>query len=84
MIFNPFLGRIECAMVFDTYYSSDVFEKFISHDIPNGFIVIAACKDECTSNLSHSAKFWFGKMGSREIWNLKYRCGFAFVGIMGR
>lgn len=23
-------------------------------------------------------------MGSKEIWNLEYRCGFAFIGITGK
>ena len=53
VILNPSKGTIEFAMVFDTYESSDSFEEFISgKNFPKGSIIIAACKDECTSNLS--------------------------------
>ena len=83
VIFNPLIGLIECAIVFDTYESSKKLDEFIWNDIPNGYIVIAACMDECTKNLSDSAKLWFENMGSQEIWNLKYRCGFAFIGVVG-
>ena len=42
-------------------------------------IIIAACKDECTRNLSEKAKLWFCNFGGSEIQNLKYREGFAFI-----
>lgn len=42
------------SRVFDTYKSSEELEKFIDRkkNLAEGSIVIAACKDECTSNLS--------------------------------
>lgn len=30
------------------------------------------------------AKKWFASMGSNEIWNLGYRCGFVFIGKLGK
>ena len=46
--------------------------------------MVAACKDECTQNLSGEVLQWFDDMGSSEIWDLTYRAGFAFVGISGK
>ena len=60
-------------------------DSFInSKRIPVGYIVVAACMDDCAANLSHTARQWFADMGSKEIENLRYRQGFAFIGIRGR
>ena len=40
-------GRVEVARSFDTYKSSKSLDNFIARVIPNGYIVVAACKDEC-------------------------------------
>ena len=70
---------------FDTCKSSDSLDDFIAADeIPEGCIIAAACKDECATNLSATAKQWFSDMGSKEVWNLEYRHGFAFIGVSGR
>lgn len=45
-----------------------------------GYIIVAACKDDCARKLSDKAKKFFSKMGSRTIKKLKYRQGFAFIG----
>ena len=49
VVINPYKGNIEIAKVFDTYKSEAGMVEFLktSH-IPNGFIIVAACKDECT------------------------------------
>ena len=77
-------GRVETAKVFDTYESSEGIDAFIDGGVPEGHIVVAACKDECTTKLSMKAKEWFDKLGCREFWALGYRCGFSFIGIMGQ
>ena len=77
-------GRVEPTKVFDTYEKSNGFGEFVESDIPDGHIVVAACKDECSTGLSVNGKLWFTKMGSKEIWKVKYRCGFAFIGIIGQ
>ena len=46
----------------------------------NGFVIIAACMDECFTNLSRTVKQWFTDMGSLAINHLKYRSSFAFIG----
>ena len=84
VILDPKNGKIENSQVFDTFKSSDALEEFIKFNVPDGKIVIAACQDECTSELSEKAKKWFLDMGSNEILDLKYREGFAFIGISGQ
>ena len=84
VIIHPFNGRVEEAKVFDTYAESEGFDAFVSRGIPEGRIVVAACKDDCTRKLSQAGKLWFASMGSKEIWNLEYRCGFVFIGASGQ
>ena len=52
LIINPSNGNIEFGEIFDTYKSSDKFNKFISSHIPKGYVVAAACKDDCITRLS--------------------------------
>ena len=73
VIINSENGKVETAKVFDTYKSSKEFDEFTARDLPYGHIVVAACKDDCVTNMSAPAMAWFEEMGSREIWNLKYR-----------
>lgn len=83
MVVDPATGKVESAKVFDTYKTSSGFDGFIAKGVPDGFIVVAACKDEFVSNLSESGKQWFAKMGSKDIWRLQFRQGFAFIGKSG-
>ena len=69
--------------MFDTYKTSIRLDHFIAQDIPAGFIVVAACKDDCATRLSERAKGWFADMGSKEIWKLEYRQGFVFISVRG-
>lgn len=84
VIINPGNGKVMFAKVFDTYKRSDTFDAFVAKGVPDGYIVVAACKDECTRNLSTDAKSWFAKMGSKEIFSLSYRQGFGFIGTAGK
>lgn len=76
------------AKCFDTYTSSGNFDDFISlpvnQGISEGFIIIAAAKDDCVSALSPKAKEWFTELGSKQIKYLEYQEGFSFIGIVGR
>lgn len=84
VIINPSNGDVEQAKVFDTYKDSDAFNKWIiTVDIPDGHIVLAASKDDCFESLSMVAMKWFSNMGSKAVWDLKYRSSYAFIGIMG-
>ena len=85
-LINPWTGKVKSANIFDTYTSSDRLDFFIqtmSRYIPEGYILAAACKDDCATQLSPTAKDWFGHLGSKEIVDLKYRQGFAFIGVLG-
>lgn len=52
VIINTLYGTVELAKVFDTYRSCDSFDEFCSRDIPENYIIIAACKDDCANSLS--------------------------------
>lgn len=65
VLVNPENGKVEWTKVFDTYEKPEGFDYFCANvHIPHGFIVVAACKDECTSNLSAFGRSWFKFMGS--------------------
>lgn len=67
-VINPKDFKVAMAKVFDTYKSSDELDNFIkSNDIPKGYIVAAACKDDCTTNLSKRGISWFETLGSKEL-----------------
>ena len=82
-VVDPSDGKVELAKCFDTEASSVGFEEFISNPIPDGHIVVAACRDEVSGNLSDKSRTWFEALGSKEIHNLKYRRGFSFIGVSG-
>ena len=81
---HPETGKVLLAKCFDTYKSGDEFDAFIQEPLPKDSVIVAACADDCISHLSFPGKKWFSDMGSREIWNLEYRCGFSFIGVVGR
>lgn len=56
IVVNPDNGKVEMATAFDTYKTSYVFDAFIAKAMPDGYIVIAACKDDCVTKLSETAK----------------------------
>ena len=56
VVINSYDGKVEMTKVFDTYKTSEGFHEFIDHAIPEGHIIVAACQDECMSNLSYDFK----------------------------
>lgn len=72
-IFDPERGLILFAKAFDLYKRKDTFDDFIRRPLPDGLVVIAACKDDIFTSLSKAAKAWFVKMGSKEIESMEYR-----------
>lgn len=64
VVINPTNGEVCWAVVFDTYKSSDALNEFILRGLPVGYIVVAACKDECSTNMSVHARILFTDMGS--------------------
>lgn len=83
VVINPNTQKVELAKAFDTHDSPKSFDAFITQDLLQGHIVVAACKDDCVSNLSASGKRWFSDMGSVAITDLKPSQGFAFISITG-
>ena len=83
VVYNPDLGKIETAQVFDTYKSSTGLDAFIDKGVEKGHVVAAAIMDEGSTNLSQYAKQWFADMGSEKIWDVGYRLGFSFLAVCG-
>lgn len=74
VVLNPSTGAPELAKAFDTFKRPDYFDHFIKGaKFPDGYIILAACKDDCFASLSYKAKLWFSGLGSKEIWKLQYR-----------
>ena len=85
VILNPYSGEVEFAKMFDTYKNGSDFDEFITlNNFDDGYILIAACKDDCVTNLSKDAKYWFADLGSQKIWDLTYRESFAFIAVFGQ
>lgn len=57
---------------------SDFKEK-----LPEYCIVVAGVKDEASKRLSNDVKGLFRDLGSKTISNLKFREGWAFIGVKG-
>ena len=52
VVINTFRGSIEISKIFDTYKSSEEFDKFTAIKFPKDWIMAIACKDDCSKNLS--------------------------------
>ena len=86
VIIRPSDGKVIMAKSFDTYKSPVEFDNYVKwNKHPTGYIMVIACKDECSTLLSRMSKDWLKNMGSREFGNIGYRCGFVWIGkIRGR
>ena len=85
VVIDPSTGDVETAKVFDTFESMNTLAKFIKEPIPEGHIVMVACKDDCATQLSDAGKTWFEKvLGSKLIQKVGYRQGFALIAVIGR
>ena len=80
---NPHDGSVLLAKAFDTHATSITLEAFIDKGFPRGYIIAAACKDDCARQLSDKGRDWFESLGSKLISELAYRQGFAFIGKIG-
>lgn len=60
VVINPHNGEIQAKRVFDTYKSCEAFENYIKEkSIPDGSIVVAACKDDMATCMSWDCYEWF-------------------------
>ena len=81
VVINPQANfTVMISQVFDTYKLTEKLDLFIKGNyVEKGYIVVAACKDDCSTKLTTEHRNWFAEFGSKEIWNLDYRDGFVFV-----
>ena len=50
---------LEHSEIFDTHVGSEKMEVFIDSNIPQGWIVAAACKNDCVKGMSQKVRQWF-------------------------
>lgn len=82
-VVDPFKYKVKMARIFDSFKSWDMFEHFISQNIPRGYIIIAAIKDEKSNGIANNIKTFFSSMGSKCMWSLTFDTAFAFIGKIG-
>ena len=56
VIINPLNGAVELSQVFDTYKGDHKLPSVSTRYIPPGYIIVAACKDDCVTQLSEKDK----------------------------
>lgn len=52
VIINHETAEVVSAKVFDTHQSTASFDTFLGSKVPSNHIVVAACKDDCDTELS--------------------------------
>ena len=71
---------------YDTYGDAKASDQLLSdfkEKLPEYCIVVAGVKDEASKRLSKNVKELFRDLGSKTISNLKFREGWAFIGVKG-
>ena len=79
-IIHPNSAEILEKRAFDTYKTSEALDATIEKYEKQDIIVVAACQDDCFTQMSKTARLWLASMGSKHIWKLQYRQSFAFIG----
>lgn len=71
---------------YDTYGDGNASAKLVKdfkEKLPEFCIVVVGVKDEASNKLSKEAKGLFKELGSKQVSNLKFREGWAFIGVKG-
>jgi len=83
---EPFKHEIVLNQAYDTYGDAKASKRFVKDfkRLPTGSVIVIGVKDEASNKLSGEAKDVFAALGSKEVANLKFREGFAFIGVKGQ
>uniref|UniRef100_A0A8D0ESE9 FAM3 metabolism regulating signaling molecule B n=1 Tax=Strix occidentalis caurina TaxID=311401 RepID=A0A8D0ESE9_STROC len=65
-----------------TYYHSGEMMTFIKN-APKGSLLLMATQDDGSTRLKNDAKKLIEELGSKEIWNMKFRSSWAFIAAKG-
>jgi hypothetical protein len=71
---------------YDTYADPKANDRLVAdfkEKLPQFCIVVAGVKDEASNKLSKEVKGLFRELGSKNLKNLKFREGWAFIGVRG-
>ena len=79
VVINSLTGAVVTARVFDSHHSGRALRDYVeaAKKLPDGHIVVVACKDDCVSSLPAAAELWLAELGSKEVWKLAWRQGYA-------
>ncbi|KAJ3228247.1 hypothetical protein HK099_005257 [Clydaea vesicula] len=82
IIFDPLDGEIVETATFDSHSSSEESDEFANmiEWLDTGMIVVVVSKDDCTENITESAKFSCEILGSKSIREVKYRDSWCLIG----
>jgi len=80
-VINEVTGQPLVCTTFDTFLpgDSDRFADLVDK-LPSGRIVAIAVKDDASANLSQRAKRACQSLGSRQVYCLRFRTSWAFIG----
>lgn len=83
---DPFKHEVIGNVSYDTYGDAKAAKRFVKDfkKLPAGAVVVIGVRDEASKRLSGEAKDVIKAMGSKEIVNLGFRQGFAFIGVKGQ
>jgi hypothetical protein len=83
---DPFKHEVIANDSYDTYGDAKAAARFVKdfHKLPKGAVIAIGVKDEASKRLSGEAKELIKALGSQEIQSLKFREGFAFIGVKGQ
>lgn len=84
-VFNPTTGDLVSFRQFDTFAStnnSDLFTAFLTSQVAGSVVTIVAA-DEASNKLTPAAVAAIQNIGSSKITQLRYRSGWACVGVQG-
>jgi len=82
---NPENHKVVLRKSYDTYSNDNASGDLVRdyRELKRGSIVIVSVKDEGSKKFSDDAKALFTKIGSKDVSSLKFREGWAFIGIKG-
>ncbi|XP_074714479.1 protein FAM3B isoform X1 [Strix uralensis] len=83
-IVNYKTGRVTSAKFFDMWEGDHSGEMmtFIKN-APKGSLLLMATQDDGSTRLKNDAKKLIEELGSKEIWNMKFRSSWAFIAAKG-
>lgn len=71
---------------YDMYGDKEASSRFVQdfNNLPTASVIVVGIKDEGSKRVDDKVKEIFGKMGSKEVFNLSMRDAWGFIGVKGQ